>query len=99
MYRTDVGKLLYMYVPGACSHHAQRQGKRKERSLVPQSDEMNVKRIARYLKVPNEKCVIEINRLPPFVNVHPHSDQAGQRQTSKSTRAGATQWRSTTRSA
>ena len=32
---------------------------------------MNVKRIARYLKgVPIAKCLIEINRFPPFVNVY-----------------------------
>ena len=32
---------------------------------------MNVKRIARYLNgVPSAKCLIEINRFPPFVNVY-----------------------------
>ena len=45
--------------------------KQQERSRVLQSDEMNVQRIARYLKgVPSAKCSIEINRFPPFVNVY-----------------------------
>ena len=44
-----------------------------------ESDEMNVKRIARYLKgVPIAKFLIEINRFPPFVNVYTDSDWAGQ---------------------
>ena len=65
-----------------------------------ESDEMKVKRIARYLEgVPIAKCLIEINRSPPFVNVYTDSDWAGQHQTCKSTSAGVTQWRSTTLSA
>ena len=47
-----------------------------------ESDEMNVKRIARYLKgVPSAKCLIEINRFFPFVNVYTDSDWAGKQQT------------------
>ena len=49
-----------------------------------ESDEMNVNRIARYLKgVPIATCLIEINRFPPFVNVYTDSDWAGQHQTRK----------------
>ena len=62
-----------------------------------ESDEMNVKRIARCLKgVSIAKCLIEIDRFPPFVNVYADSDWAGQHQTCKSTSGGVTQWRSTT---
>ena len=65
-----------------------------------ESDEMNVKRIASYLKsVRNAKCLIEINTFPPFVNVHTDSDWAGQHQTCKSTSDGVTQWGSATLSA
>ena len=61
---------------------------------------MNVKRIARYLKgVASAKCLIEINRFPPFVNVYTDSDLAGQSQTCKSTSRGVTQWDGTTLSA
>ena len=43
-----------------------------------ESDEMNVKRIARCLKgVSIAKCLIEINRFPPFVNVYTDSGWAG----------------------
>ena len=66
----------------------------------PESDEMNVKRIARYLKgVPIAKCLIESNRFPPFVNVYTDTDWSRQHQTRKSTSAGVTQWRSLTLSA
>ena len=65
-----------------------------------ESDKMNVKRIARYLKgVPRAKRLTEINRFPPFVNVNTDSDWAGQHQTCKSTCGGVTQWGSTTLSA
>ena len=66
-----------------------------------ESDVMNVKRIARYLKksVPSAKCLIEINRFPAFGNVYTDSDWAGQHQTCKSTSGGGTQWRSKTLSA
>ena len=43
-----------------------------------ESDEMNLKRIVRYLKgVPNAKCLIEIVTPPKFVNVYTDSDCAG----------------------
>ena len=35
--------------------------------------------------VPSTKCLIEINRFPPFVNVYTDSDWAGHHQTCKST--------------
>ena len=44
-----------------------------------ESDEMNMKRIARYLTgVPSAQCLIEINTFPQFVNVYTDSDWAGQ---------------------
>ena len=65
-----------------------------------ESDEMNVKHIARYLKgVPIAMCLIEINRFPPFVNVYADSDWAGQHQMCKSNSGGVTQWKSRTLSA
>ena len=65
-----------------------------------ESDEMNVKRIARYLKgAPTAKCLIEINNFLPFVNVYTDSDWARQNQTCKSTSGGVTQWGSMTLSA
>ena len=65
-----------------------------------ESDEMNVERIARYLKcVPTAKCLIEVNSFPPFLNVYTDSDWARQHQTCKSTSGGVTQWRTTTLSA
>ena len=61
---------------------------------------MNVKRIARYLKgVPIAKCLIVINRFPPFVNVYTDSEWAEQHRTCGSTSGEVTQWGSTTLSA
>ena len=61
MNRTAVGKLLYM-----CQERADIMYSVKETAskimCTTGSDEMNVKRIARYLKgVPIAKCLIEIN--------------------------------------
>ena len=65
-----------------------------------ESDEINVKRIARYLKgVPSAKCFIELDRFPQFANVYTDSDWAGQHQTYKGTSGGVAQWRSATLSA
>ena len=66
VYRTATGKLLYM-----CQEHADIMYIVKETTrkitCSTESDETNVKRIARYLKgVPIAKCLIEINRFPPF---------------------------------
>ena len=58
-----------------------------------ESDEMNVKRVARYLEgVPNAKCFIEINTCPLFMNVYTDSDWAEQQQMCKNTSGGGTQW-------
>ena len=69
----------------AYPHHVERE--RNSKIMCPtESDEMNVKRIARYQKgVPNAQCSIEINRFPPFVNVYSDSDRARQHQTCKNT--------------
>ena len=69
MYRTAVGKLLYLCQERADIKYTVKETARK--IMCPtESDEMNVKRITRYLKgVPIAKCLIEINRFPPFVNV------------------------------
>ena len=94
VYRTAVGKLLYM-----CQERADIMYSVKI-TCPTESDEMNVKRIARYLKdVPIAKCVIEINRFPPFVNVYTDSEWTRHHQTCKSRSGGVTQWGSTTLSA
>ena len=66
--------------------------KEKARKITcsTETDEMNVKRTARYLKgVPSAKCLIEINTVRERV----HRQQlAGQHQTCKSTSGGVTQW-------
>ena len=69
-------------------------------TCATERNEINVKRTARNLKgVPIAKCLIEINRFPPFVNVYTDSDWAGQHQMCKSTSGGVTQLGSTTLSA
>ena len=96
VYRTAVGKLLYMCQERAHIMYSVKETARKIMCST-ESDEMNFKRIARYLKgVPITKCLIEINRFPPFVNVYTDSDWAGRHQTCKSTIGGVTQWGSTT---
>ena len=99
VYRTAVGKLLYMCQERTDIMYSVKETARK--IMCPAgSDEMNVKRIASCLKgVPIAKCLVEINRFPLFVNVNTDSDWAGQHQTCKSTSGGVTQWRSTTLSA
>ena len=62
-----------------------------------ESDEMNLKRIVRYLKgAPSAKCLIEINTPSKFVNVYTDSDWAGQATTCKSKSGGVVQWRNAT---
>ena len=57
------------------------------------SDEMDVKRIVRYLQgVPSAKPLIDIVTPPKFVNVYTESDWAGQAATCKSTSGGVVQW-------
>ena len=58
-------------------------------TCATESDDMNVKRIVRYLKgAPSAKCLIETVTLPKFVNVFTDSDWAGHPMTSKSTSCG-----------
>ena len=62
-----------------------------------ESDEMNPKRIVRYLKgAPSAKSLIEITTPSKFVNVCTDSDWAGQATTCRSTRGGLVQWRNST---
>ena len=76
MYRTVVGKLIVVHVPGPT-----------------ESDEMNLKRIVRYLKgAPSAKSLIEIIAPSKFVNVYTDSDWAGPATTCKSTSGGVVQW-------
>ena len=99
MFWTVVGKLLCMCQERADIMYSVKETARKI-TCPTESDEMNVKRIARHLKsVPNAKCLIEINAFPPFVNVYTDSDWARQHQTCKSTSGGVTQWGSATLSA
>ena len=77
MYKTAVGKLLCMCQERADIMYSLKEKARKITCPI-ESDEMNVKRIARYLKnVPIAKCLIRIETFPPFVNVYPDSDWAG----------------------
>ena len=58
-----------------------------------ESDEMNLKRIVRYLKgAPSAKSLIEIITPSKFVNVYTDSDWAGQATTCKNTSGGVVQW-------
>ena len=61
-----------------------------------ESDEMNLKRIVRYLKgAPSTKSLIEIITHPKFVNVYTAIGQ-GKQQRAKSTCGGVVQWRNAT---
>ena len=65
-----------------------------------ESDEMNLKRIVKYLKgVPSAQSLTEIITLSKFVNVYTDSDWTGQATTFKSTSGGVVQWRNATRTA
>ena len=71
VYRTAVGKLLYMWQERADIMYSVKETARKN-TCPTESDKRNVKRIARYPNgVPSAKCSIEINRFLPFVNVYP----------------------------
>ena len=62
VYRTAVGKQLYMCQERADIMYSVKETARKI-TCSTESDEMNVKRIGRYLEgVPIAKCLIEINR-------------------------------------
>ena len=68
MYRTVVGKLLYMFQERADVMYSVKETARKI-SCPTESNEMNLKRIVRYLKgAPSAKSLIEIITHPKFVN-------------------------------
>ena len=71
MYRTVVGKRLYMCQQRADVIYSVKETARKI-TCPTESDEMNLKRIVRYLKgAPSAKSLIEIiTPSPKFVNVH-----------------------------
>ena len=86
MYRTVVGTLLYMCKERADIMYSVKETARKN-TCPTESDEMNLKRIVRYIKgVPSAKCLIEIVTPPKFVNVYTDSDWAGH------TSGGVVQW-------
>ena len=85
MYRTIAGKLLYMCQERADVMYSVKETARKF-TCPTESDEMNLKRIVRYLKgAPSAKSLIEIITPSKFVNVYTDSDWAGQATTCKST--------------
>ena len=70
MYRTVVGKLLYMCQERADVMYSVKETARKI-TCPTESDEMNLKRIVRYLKgAPSAKSLIEIITPSKFVNVY-----------------------------
>ena len=92
MYRTVVGKLLYMCQERADVMYSVKETARKI-TYPTESDEMNLKRIVRYLKgAPSAKSQIEIITPSKFVNVFSDSDWEGQATTCKSTSGGVVQW-------
>ena len=92
MYRTVVGKLLYMCQERADIMYSVKETARKI-TCPTESDEMNLKRIVRYLKgAPSAKSLIEIITPSKFVNVYTDRDWAGQATTCKSTSGGVVQW-------
>ena len=92
MYRTVVGILLYMCQERADVMYSVKETARKI-TCPTESDEMNLKRIVRYLKsAPSAKSLIEITTPSKFVNVYTDSDWAGQATTCKSTSGGVVQW-------
>ena len=92
VYRTVVGKLLYMCQQRADVMYSVKETARKI-TCPTESDEMNLKRIVRYLKgAPSGKSLIEIITPSKFVNVYTDSDWAGQATTCKSTSGGVVQW-------
>ena len=90
MDRTVVVKLLYMCQERVDIMYSVKKIARKN-TCPTESDEMNLKRIVRYIKgVPSAKCLIEIVTPPKFVNVYTDSDWAGH------TSGGVVQWRNAT---
>ena len=77
-YTTVVGKLLHMCQERADVMHSVKETARKIACLT-ENDEINLKRIVRYLKsAPSAKSLIEIITPSKFVNVCTDSDWAGQ---------------------
>ena len=92
MYRTAVGKLLYMCQERADVMYSVKETARKI-TCPTESDEMNLKRIVRYLKgAPSAKTMIEITTPLKFVNEYTDCDWARQETTCKSTSRGVVQW-------
>ena len=92
MYRIVVGKLLCMCQERVDVMYTVKETARKI-TCPTESDEMNLKRIVRYLKdAPSAKNLIEITTLPKFVNVKTDSDWTGQAKTCMSTSGGVVQW-------
>ena len=95
MYITVVGKLLYVCQERADVMFCVKETARKF-TCPTESDEMNLKRIVRYLKgAPSTKSLIEIITHPK-VRERLHSEWAGQATTCKSTCGGVVQWRNAT---
>ena len=96
-HRTVVGKLLHMCQERADVIYSVKETARKITGPTG-SDEMNLKRIVRYLKgAPSAKSLIEITTPSKFVNVKTDSDLGlGQATTCKSTNGGVVQWRNAT---
>ena len=92
MYRTVVGKLLYMCQERADVMYSVKETARKS-ACPTESDEMNLKRLVGYLKgAPSATSLIEITTLSKSANVYADSDWAGQATTCKSTSGGVVQW-------
>ena len=92
MCRTVVRKLLYMCQERANVMYRVQETARKI-TCPTESDEMNLKRIVRYLQgTPSAKSLIEIITPSKFVNVYTDSEWAGQATTCKSTSGGVVQW-------
>ena len=93
--QNSCGKTV-VHVPGASRRHVQREGNSKI-TCPTESDEMNLKRIVRYLKsAPSAKSPNEITQPSKFVHVYTDSDWAGQATTCKSKSGGVVQWENTT---
>ena len=96
MYRTVVEKMLCMCQERADVMYSVKETARKI-TCSSESDEMNLKRIVRYLKsAPSAKSLIEITSPSKFVNMYTDSDWARQATTCKSTSGGVVQWRNAT---
>ena len=92
MHRTVVAKLLYMCQGRADVIYSVKETVRKI-ACPFESDEMNLKRIVRYLKgAPSAKSLIEIITPSKFVNMYTDSGWTGQATTCKSTSGGVVQW-------